>query len=180
MSKTFNQLLSIDVNDRTEKKGGLTYLSWSWAWGEFKKACSDATYKVRTFDGKPYFKDTGGVIVFTEVTTGGETLEMWLPVMNHKNKAIQDPDMFEINKTLMRCLTKNIAMFGLGLNIYAGEDLQDTEPEKPLTDLFKTQVDEMTDLDLLVTEGKKNRPENEKDYIRAQYAKVDKANKEVG
>jgi hypothetical protein len=143
---TFDVLSSVNVNDKVEKKSNLTYLSWAWAWAEVKKACPDAKYKVigDPLTQKPYFYDENlGYMVVTEVTIDKETLEMWLPVMDGANKAmmatpysyktkygdktVEAATMFDINKTLMRCLTKNLAMFGLGLYIYAGEDLPETE-----------------------------------------------------
>lgn len=127
----FDKLYGTDVNNRTEKKNGLTYLSWAWAWAEFKKACPDATYEiVKQEKGLPYAYDQNtGYMVYTRVTACGVTHEMWLPVMDYRNKALQvgQATMFDINKTIMRCLTKNLAMFGLGLYIYAGEDLPDGE-----------------------------------------------------
>jgi len=152
--ETFERLSAVNVNDKVEKKSNLTYLSWAYAWAEVKKACPDASYKVITdpTTQKPYFYDDRlGYMVMTEVTIDGETLEMWLPVMDGANKSMMDipytykgfawingkktevekkvdaATMFDINKTLMRCLTKNLAMFGLGLYIYAGEDLPETE-----------------------------------------------------
>ena len=136
----FDKLYGTDVNNRTEKKNGLTYLSWAWAWAEFKKACPDATYEiVKQENGLPYAYDQNtGYMVYTRVTACGVTHEMWLPVMDYRNKALQvgQATMFDINKTIMRCLTNNLAMFGLGLYIYAGEDLPDGEtasnaPSKP-------------------------------------------------
>lgn len=141
----FEKLSSINVNEKTEKKDGLTYLSWAWAWAEFKKACPDAVYEVVKFNGIPYAYDPNtGYMVYTKVTAGGITHEMWLPVMdggNHAMKAepyeietkykkitVKPATMFDVNKTIMRCLTKNLAMFGLGLYIYAGEDLPEGEP----------------------------------------------------
>ena len=127
----FEELLSLNVNDKTEKKNGLTYLSWAWAWAEFVKVYQDATYKVvKNENGMPYFKDESGAFCYTEITAGGVTHEMWLPVMNNMNKAILQPNAFEINKTIMRCLAKNLAMFGLGLYIYAGEDLPEPSKEE--------------------------------------------------
>jgi hypothetical protein len=124
----FEEVYAINVNDKTEKKGQLTYLSWAWAWAEFKKAYPNATYKVDQFNG---LFCTGnekvGYMVRTEVTAGEQTYEMWLPVMDMRNNTILQPKMTEINKTIMRCLTKNLAMFGLGLYIYAGEDLPEEE-----------------------------------------------------
>lgn len=145
----FTQLYKLDVNNKTEKKNGLTYLSWAWAWAEFKKACPDATYEiVKQENGLPYAYDPNtGYMVYTRVTAAGVTHEMWLPVMdsaNHAMKAepyevqtkykvveVEPATMFDINKTIMRCLTKCLAMFGLGLYIYAGEDLPDDETKQP-------------------------------------------------
>jgi len=146
---TFELLSSINVNSKVEKKSGLTYLSWSYAWSEVKKACPDAYYKVKEDPStqKPYFYDEYlGYMVMTEVTIKGETLEMWLPVMDGANKSmlsksytyttrygeksVEAASMFDINKTLMRCLVKNLAMFGLGIYIYAGEDLPEGETTK--------------------------------------------------
>lgn len=123
----FEEVYSINVNDKTEKKGNLTYLSWTYAWAEFKKVYPLAEYEVVKFNGLPYVKEDGvGVMVYTRVTAEDLTYEMWLPVMNNANKAILQPTMTEINKTIMRCLTKNLAMFGLGLYVYAGEDLPES------------------------------------------------------
>lgn len=124
----FERLSSVNVNDHTEEKNGLTYLSWAWAWGVFKRECPDATYSVREWDNKPYMTDNEvGVMVMTEITAQGETHKMWLPVLDYKNKVIKQPDMFHINTAIMRCLTKNMAMFGLGHYIYAGEDLPESD-----------------------------------------------------
>ena len=132
MTDKFQELYKIDVSDKTEKKGNLTYLSWTWAWAEFKKVYPDAKYELKMFDGVPYVHDTDtGYMVFTSVTAGGMTYDMWLPVMDARNKALKTADMFDINKAIMRCLTKNLAMFGLGLYIYAGEDLPEGAEEVP-------------------------------------------------
>lgn len=157
MSEAFKKLNAINVNENTEKKNGLTYLSWAWAWTELKKVYPDATYQIRQFDGKPYLYDENlGYMVMTEMTVDGITHEMWLPVMDGANKAMKDKPytyevkeykfgkatgnmiekrveaatMFDINTAVMRCLTKNISMFGLGLYIYAGEDLPEESEEK--------------------------------------------------
>lgn len=138
----FEEALAVNVNDKTEKKGNLTYLSWSWAWSEFKKIYPEAIYNIKKFGEKqlPYIYDeVTGYMVFTEVTAGGITHEMWLPVMDFKNQAMKTPSMFDINKTMMRCLTKNLAMFGLGLYIYSGEDLPEDETvKKQSTPIAKT------------------------------------------
>ena len=124
----FEEAYAVNVNDKTEKKGNLTYLSWAFAWAEFKKLYPEATYKVDQFNGAFCSgNEKTGYMVRTEVTAGEQTYEMWLPVMDMRNNAILSPKMTEINKSIMRCLTKNLAMFGLGLYIYAGEDI----PESP-------------------------------------------------
>lgn len=129
-AEIFKALSELNVNEKTEKKNGLTYLSWAWAWAEFKKICPDATYEVVKFNGLPYVHDPAtGYMVYTTVTAGDVTHEMWLPVMDHRNRTLMDASMFDINKAIMRCLTKNLAMFGLGLYIYAGEDLPEGEKQ---------------------------------------------------
>lgn len=146
---SFQEVYSINVNDKVEEKDGLSYLSWAYAWAEFKKIYPEAIYEIKRFDGKPYIYDENlGYMVFTSVTAESLTYEMWLPVMDGKNKAMKSESytyttkygektveaatMFDVNKTIMRCLVKNLAMFGLGLYIYAGEDLPE-EAKKPFT-----------------------------------------------
>lgn len=150
----FETLNAINVNDHTEQKNGLTYLSWAWAWAEVMKKYPDAQYTIMKWEGgKPYTYDPlTGYMVYTTVTIEGITREMWLPVMDGQNKAmmaepytyktkqgertVEAATMFDINKTIMRCLTKNLAMFGLGLYIYAGEDLPEGGfANKEVTDL---------------------------------------------
>lgn len=135
----FEEIYAINVNDKTEKKGSLTYLSWAWAWAEFKKIYPSANYKVDKFDGTFCTgNEKIGYMVRTEVTAGEQTYEMWLPVMDMRNNTILQPKMTEVNKTIMRCLTKNLAMFGLGLYIYAGEDLPENEEEQENVKQFPT------------------------------------------
>jgi len=130
MSDTFKKLAALNVNDKTEKKGQFTYLSWAWAWDTFVQNYPDATYEiVKNSNSLPYFQSDAGGMVYTKVTAGGITHEMWLPIMDFKNQAKQNFDMMDVNKAVMRCLVKNFAMFGLGLYIYAGEDL----PEEVVT-----------------------------------------------
>ena len=123
------ELLEMDVSEYTQKKGKLTYLSWANAWTQFIKVYPEATYKIKKGeDGECWFGNgDNGYMVYTEVTAGGTTHEMWLPVMDYRNKSMKNPTTFDINKAVMRCLTKNLAMFGLGLYIYAGEDLPDKD-----------------------------------------------------
>lgn len=125
---SFGDVYAINVNDKSEKKNGLAYLSWAWAWAEFVKVYPNASYEiVKNTNGMPYFKDECGAFVYTKVDNGNLIHEMWLPVMDNRNQAIKNPDAMAINKAVMRCLTKNLAMFGLGLYIYAGEDLPEIE-----------------------------------------------------
>lgn len=144
--EVFKDLYAVDVNGYTEKKKSgnteLTYLSWAWAWAEVKKRYPDAQYTIfKNENGLPYVYDPNtGYMCYTTVTIDGLTHEMWLPVMDGANKAmkaesytystkyngektVEPATMFDVNKTIMRCLVKNLAMFGLGLYIYAGEDL---------------------------------------------------------
>jgi hypothetical protein len=160
----FERLSAINVNEHVEKKSNLSYLSWAWAWSEVKRACPDARYDVQPTE----YDEVLGFMCHTTVTIEGETLEMWLPVMDGANKSmlktpytyktkygektVDGATTFDINKTIMRCLVKNLAMFGLGLYIFAGEDLpEDTstavapapvaKKESTLIELVKDSTD---------------------------------------
>lgn len=124
-------LLSLNVSKHVEKKNGLSYLSWAWAWDQALRADPNASFAVRTFGDKCWMDVHGTAMVWVDVTMFGKTQQCFLPVMDHRNKPISDPDAFQINTALMRCLTKCLALFGLGLYIYAGEDLpfEDDEPK---------------------------------------------------
>jgi hypothetical protein len=125
-----SDLLKINVNDHTERKNGLTYLSWAWAWAEVLKIDPQATWEAIEFNGFPAsFAPDGSALVKTVVSIKGHSKSCWLPVMNHRNQAIKNPDAFAINTAIVRCLTKCISMHGLGLYIYAGEDLPEEEQE---------------------------------------------------
>lgn len=129
-TKVFETLSNIDVSGYIDKKNNLDYLSWATAYKLAKKEFPDLAYNIIFFDGKPYFKDETGYMVFTQVRIKGETIDMWLPVMDYRNQSIKNPSMTDINKSLMRCLTKNLAMFGIGISLYAGEDLP-SDSEEP-------------------------------------------------
>jgi len=129
---SIEQLLKTNVNEHTEKKVNLTYLSWAWAWAEALKADPAATFTVQTFDEcgpngakrtVPYMGINGSAMVWVTVTMFGKPMTCQLPVMDHRNKAITDPDAFQVNTAIMRCMTKALGLHGLGLYIYAGEDL---------------------------------------------------------
>jgi Protein of unknown function (DUF1071) len=116
-------LLNKNVNEHTEKKMNLTYLSWAWAWAEALKADPETTYKIEMFGDKCYMDINGTAMVFVSVRMFGKSMTCQLPVMDHRNKAILNPDAFAVNTAIMRCMTKALSLHGLGLYIYAGEDL---------------------------------------------------------
>lgn len=120
-------LLTKNVNEYIEKKGSLSYLSWSWAWSEALKADEKATFEVKMFGELPYCSIGQTCMVWVTVTLFGKPLMCQLPVMDNRNKAISNPDAFDVNKAIMRCLAKAVALHGLGLYIYAGEDLPESE-----------------------------------------------------
>lgn len=120
-------LLKLNVNEHIEKKNGLSYLSWAWAWAEALKADPSATYRTELFEGKPFVDINGTAMVFVTVTMFGKPMTCQLPVMDYRNKAIPKPDAFAVNTAIMRCMTKALSLHGLGLYIYAGEDI----PEEP-------------------------------------------------
>ena len=133
MDNYFAVLNGINVKDKTEKKNGLSYLSWAWAWGEVKKLHPDAVYTIyENKDGLFYHTDGKTCWVKTGVTVCGIEHIEYLPVMDHRNNSIplEKVTSFEVNKTIQRSLTKAVARHGLGLYIYAGEDLPEGE-EKP-------------------------------------------------
>jgi len=127
--EAINKLLSTNVNNHTEKKNNLTYLSWAWAWAEALKADEDAVYKVEMFGDKCFMDVNGTAMVFVTVTMFRKSVTCQLPVMDYRNKAIPNPDAFAVNTAIMRCMTKALSLHGLGLYIYAGEDLPEGESD---------------------------------------------------
>jgi len=123
-------LLTTNVNEHTERKQNLTYLSWAWAWAEALKADSKATYKVEMFGDKCFMDINGTAMVWVTVTIFDKAMTCQLPVMDHRNKAIPKPDAFQVNTAIMRCMTKALSLHGLGLYIYAGEDLPEVEQQE--------------------------------------------------
>ena len=120
----WKKLSNIDCNKFTKSKGQLTYLSWPYAWKIVMENYPKATYKFKEWDGYDvlYYKNGTGAVA-CEVTIDGISREMWLAVMDYRNRSIPDPSSTDISNTKMRCLVKCLAMFGLGHYIYAGEDL---------------------------------------------------------
>lgn len=196
----FEELYHLNVNEHTEDKNGLTYLTWSYAWAEVKKRYPNATYEIEKFENNlPYVYDENvGYMVFTKVTIEDVTHEMWLPVMDGANKSmkkepykykvkvykfgkwtgeyaekvVESADMFDINKTIMRCLVKNLAMFGLGLYIYAGEDLPEQIAEdKDLGELIEKNNITTTQKQALETSIKNNKiAKDQVDLILEKYS----------
>lgn len=131
----YETLSKVNVNEHTEKKNGLTYLSWAWAWGELLKAFPDSTYTIyENRDGLFYHTDGKTAWVKTGVTVEGKEYIEFLPVMDNRNRSIPLDAItsFDVNKAIQRSLTKAVARHGLGLYIYAGEDLPEGE-EAPQT-----------------------------------------------
>jgi hypothetical protein len=129
---TPHDLLKVNVNEHTEKKNGLTYLSWAWAWAEALKADPTATFEVKTFahdqyTEMPYMNVNGTGLVWVTVTLFGQPRTCMLPVMDYRNKPIPNPDAFAVNTAIMRCMTKALALHGLGLYIYSGDDLPEED-----------------------------------------------------
>lgn len=147
-SLCFDALYDMNLGDKVEKKDGLSYLTWSEAWKAFKEIYPSATFRVvPNPDTKlPYFVDPQiGIMVFTEVTADDMTQQCFLPVLNSSmkpmrleaynytvydkqnrrqiEKTCEAASMFDINKTIMRCLVKNLALYGVGLKLYQGEDI---------------------------------------------------------
>ena len=136
----FEKLNAINVNDHVEKKNGLTYLSWAWAWAELKKMYPESYYTIyENKDGLFYHTDGATAWVKTGVTVKAGEHEIehieYLPVMDFKNKSIPLANItsFDVNKTIQRSLTKAVARHGLGLYIYAGEDLPEDDTTTPET-----------------------------------------------
>jgi hypothetical protein len=124
---TYNEIRKINVNEHTDKKGKFTYLSWAWAVDQLLQLDPKATWD---YQAPMQFGDT--LMVFCTVTAFGKTMTSQLPVLNHQNKAISNPNAMDVNTAMQRCLAKAIALHGLGLYIYAGEDVPD-EPTPDLT-----------------------------------------------
>jgi len=155
-------LLKTNVNDHIEKKNNLSYLSWAWAWAEALKADPKATYRVEMFgslggEQKCFMEINGTAMVWVTVTIFDKPMTCQLPVMNYKNQAIVNPDAFAVNTAIMRCMTKALSLHGLGLYIYAGEDLPEDETKKANHNQMQdhiTAISESTTLEELQTRFK--------------------------
>lgn len=125
--KTFNELRKINVNEHTEKKGRFTYLSWVWATDQLLQNDPSATW---SFGEPVYFAET--LMVFCTVNAFGKSMTCQMPVLNNQNKAITNPNAMDVNTAMMRCLAKTIALFGIGLYIYSGDDLPYEDEKEPI------------------------------------------------
>jgi hypothetical protein len=139
---TPSDLLTINVNDKTEKKNGLTYLSWAWAWTEVLRVDPAATFDVKLWpDGigmTPVMMIGETAMVWVETKVFGKSMTCQLPVLDYRNKPIPRPDAMAVNTAIMRCLAKSIALHGLGLYIYSGEDMPLEDDVKVVTVTTKT------------------------------------------
>jgi hypothetical protein len=142
----FNELRKINVTEKVEKKNGLSYLSWAWAVDTLLQHDPTATWEY-----KPHQMWGDTVMVFCEVKAFGVSRTAQLPVMDHRNKAISEPDAFQVNTAMQRCLAKAIALHGLGLYIYAGEDLPSEEKVDEL-ETYKAKLEAAESLDTLKAE----------------------------
>jgi hypothetical protein len=138
----WSKLSAIDVSNHIEKKGNLSYLSWAWAWGVLMEHYPEAQYQ---FD-QPQTFHGGTQMVFCTVMIGECSRTMWLPVMDHKNKAVPEPDSYAVNTAMMRCLVKCLALYGLGHYIYAGEDLPQSEIDRQSQPITEHQQQELNQL----------------------------------
>lgn len=143
--KTFIELRKINVNEHIEKKGNLSYLSWAWAVDYLLQEDPSAHWG---FHEPTYFGET--VMVSCTVKAMGKEMYMHLPVMDNKNNAIKNPDARKISDAMMRCLAKCIATFGIGLYVYAGEDLPSEDPPEPIdVDVLVEGIESTTTLEEL-------------------------------
>ena len=134
----FQKLKDVDISKLAEQKGKFDYLSWAHAVREMLKVFPEATWEVHEYDGMPYMETITGYYVKVSVTIDNITRTQIHPVLDNKNKTIEKPNAFQINTSIQRCLAKAIALHGLGLVLFAGEDLPDNiteEQEKELTKL---------------------------------------------
>jgi len=142
---TFEILNKVDVSQFTKKKGKFSYLSWCFAVQELLRVCPEATWEVHTFKNtddieQPYMKTDTGYFVQVTVNVDGVDRTQVHPVLDNKNQSIDSPNAFQINTSIQRCLAKAIALHGLGLYIFAGEDLPESDP---LSDAQKYELNEL-------------------------------------
>jgi len=152
-NNVFNILDKVDVSAKSEKKGMFTYLSWAWAVRELLRVAPDATWEVHEWgmegNRQPYMQTEAGCFVKVSVTVNGVTREQVHPVLDNRNKPIKTPDAFQVNTSIQRCLAKAIALHGLGLYIFAGEDLPDNSLDDSLIKEIISLAEKTGDKDVL-------------------------------
>lgn len=185
VKSVFKTLADVDCSNHIEKKGKFSYVSWAWAWALVKQNYPDATFEKHVFSDNqdnplPFMRDTKGyTYVQTSVTIEGVTLTETFPVTDNRNQAIQHPNAFEVNTALQRCLVKTLAFHGLGLSIYAGEDLpvmgeHDEELNNVLNQLGEAKTNEDCDAiyksnhDLMRRLNKSEQAEIKKSFTNAR------------
>ena len=124
----FTELDQVDVTNHIEKKGKFSYLSWAFAVRELKKRHQDATWIVHEWEGVPFIRTECGFFVKVSVIVNATEMTQVHPVLDHQNKPVLTPNAFQINTSIQRCLAKCIALHGLGIHLYAGEDLPPSPP----------------------------------------------------
>lgn len=172
----FARLNAINVNEHVEKKGGFSYLSWPYAVAQLRLADASATWEVRRFNGLPYLATEAGVFVEVAVTVNGVTLSQIHPVLDGRNRPLLAPSAFDINSSLQRCLVKAIALHGLGLYIYAGEDL----PQPLTSDAANDPVHQMERPSLVSNRPPVQREDGRERITKAQQTQIHKLAIEVG
>lgn len=155
VASSFEKLAAVNVSEKVEKKNGFSYLSWAWAWDKLMRLAPDASYE---YPEPKTFGET--MMVYCTVTAFGKARTAHLPVMDHRNKPIANPDAFQVNTAMQRCFVKAIALHGLGLYLYAGEDLPATdEEEKKKNGNFRPAVNVVGQKPYKMKEGCEAKPD---------------------
>ena len=141
----FTELYQVDVSNHIEKKAGFSYVSWPFAIAELRKRHPSATWEICRFDGMPFLNTPLGYFVEVAVTVNGVRLSQVHPVLDNRNQPIKNPSTFQINTSIQRALVKAIALHGLGLFVYAGEDLPEEPPKAKLTQEDIARIDFVLD-----------------------------------
>jgi len=189
MTTTINQftrLNAINVNEHLEKKGGFSYLSWPYAVAQLRMADATATWEVQRFHGLPYLATEAGVFVEVAVIVQGVRLSQIHPVLDGRNRPLLAPTAFDINTSLQRCLVKAIALHGLGLYVYAGEDLPQPATPEEFEPVASSPIPAANDESVSRPDGAapppatKNRPPALALITKAQQTQIHKLAIEVG
>ncbi len=178
---TFQTLMALNCQAHVEKKGKFSYLSWPWAVQMLRETDATATWDVTRFEGLPYLKTEVGYFVEVAVTVQGVTLSQIHPVLNANNKPIDSPTSFDINTSIQRCLVKAIALHGLGLYVYAGEDLPpgapaDTPEEPPgMAETLRALREEALEGTAALKHAWQAIPEEQRNWLKSELESLKKA-----